>query len=145
VSRGNSGRAEHEDERKSRGTGPDQSTKTYQVNLGMPWPTFFAFVPMRTLAQNDDLLNLPDLLHQAEGEGTERMQQIARAGYGRTESNLYAISPEKSPVPKEFAAGDPEFWTPKPPAPMGVAAKRKELADTASLEKWHHSPFLANS
>jgi hypothetical protein len=86
--------------------------------------SIFAFEPMRTLAQNDDLLSLPDLLHQAESEGTERMQQIGRAAYARTESNLYAISPEKSHVSKEFAAGDPEFWTPRPPAPMGVAAKK---------------------
>jgi hypothetical protein len=96
----------------------------YQVNLGMPSPTFFAFVPMRTLAQDDDLLNLRDLLHEAEGEAAERMQQIARAGYAHTESNLYAISPEKSHASKEFATGDPEFWTPKPPVPMRVAAKK---------------------
>jgi hypothetical protein len=96
----------------------------YQVNVGMPSPTFFAFVPMRTLAQNDDLLNLRDLLHEAEGEAAERMHQIARAAYAHTESNLYTISPEKSHVSKEFAAGDPEFWTPKPPAPMRVAAKK---------------------
>jgi hypothetical protein len=96
----------------------------YQVNVGMPSPTFFAFVPMRTLAQNDDLLNLRDLLHEAEGEAAERMQQIARAAYAHTESNLYAISPEKSHVSKEFAAGDPEFWTAKPPAAMRVAAKK---------------------
>jgi hypothetical protein len=97
----------------------------YQVNMGMSSPTFFAFVPMRTLAQNDDLLNLRDRLHEAEGEAAERMQQIARAAYAHTESNLYAISPEKSHVSKEFAAGDPEFWTSKPPARMRSAAKKK--------------------
>jgi hypothetical protein len=96
----------------------------YQVDVGMPSPTFFAFVPMRTLARNDDLLNLRDRLHEPEGEAGERMQQIARAAYAHTESNLYAISPEKSHVSKEFAAGDPEFWTPKPPAPARVAAKK---------------------
>jgi len=96
----------------------------YQLNVGMPSPTFFAFVPMRTLAQNDDLRNLRDLLPEAKGEAAERMQQIARAVYANTESNLYAISPEKSHVSKEFAAGDPEFWTPQPPAPMRVAAKK---------------------
>jgi len=61
---------------------------------------------------------------EAEGEAAERMQQIARAARAHTESNLYAISPEKSHVSKEFAAGDPEFWTPKPPAPTRVAAKK---------------------
>jgi hypothetical protein len=79
-------------------------------------------MPMRTLAQNDDLLNLQDVLHEAEREAAERMQEIARAAYAHTESNLYAISPERSHVSKEFAAGDPEFWTPKPQAPKKAAA-----------------------
>jgi hypothetical protein len=30
------------------------------------------------------------------------------------ESTLFAIDPKMSYVSKEFAAGDPEFWTPKP-------------------------------
>ena len=85
----------------------------YQVNVGTPSPGFFAFVPMRTLAQNDDLMNICGKLHEAEGEATERMQQIAREAYTHTESNLYAIRPEKSHVSKGFAAGDPQFWTPK--------------------------------
>jgi hypothetical protein len=96
----------------------------YQVNVGMPSPTFFAFVPMKTLGQNDDLLNQWERLREAEGEAAERMQQIAREAYAHTESNLYFISPEKSHVSKEFAAGDPEFWTPKPRAP-GKPAVRK--------------------
>jgi hypothetical protein len=96
----------------------------YQVNVGMPAPAFFAFVPMRTLAQNDDLLNLRDRLHEAESEAAERMQQIAREAYAYTESNLYAVSPEKSHVSNEFAAGDPEFWTPKPQAPSKAAVHK---------------------
>jgi hypothetical protein len=86
----------------------------YQVNLGMAAPTFFAFVPMKALRQNDDLLKRRESLHAAEGEAAERLQQIAREAYASTQSNLYSISPDKSHVSKEFAAGDPEFWTPKP-------------------------------
>jgi hypothetical protein len=86
----------------------------YQVNLGMASPTFFIFVPMKALGQNDDLLKRRESLHAAEGEAAERMQQIAREAYASTESNLYLLSPEKSHVSKEFAAGDPEFWMPKP-------------------------------
>ena len=106
-------------------TESDMPWVVYQVNVGMSSPTLVALVPMRTLAQNDDLLNLRDRLHEAEGEAAERMQQIARSAYAHTESNLYAISPEKSHVSKEFAAGDPEFWTPKPPAPLRDTAKKK--------------------
>lgn len=94
-------------------TDSDLSWVVYQVNAGMPSPTFFAFVPMRTLAQNDDLLNLRDRLRAAEGDAADRMQQIAREAYAHTESNLYAIHPEKSHVSKHFAANDPEFWSPK--------------------------------
>ena len=79
---------------------------------------------MRTLAQNDDLLNIREKLHEAEGEAAERMQQIAREAYAQTVSNLYAISPEKAHVSKEFAAGDPQFWTPKPPAPKKPTVRK---------------------
>lgn len=100
----------------------------YQANVGMPSPAFFAFVPMKTLAQNDDLLNIRDKLREAEGEAAERMQQIAREAYAQTESNLYAISPEKSHVSKEFAAGDAKFWTPKPqPSTKSTAKGKKRL------------------
>jgi hypothetical protein len=86
----------------------------YQVNVGMSSPTFFAFVPMHALKQNDDLLAWRSLLRDAEGEaGADRMQQIARDAYASTESNLYAISPEMSHVFKEFAEGDPDFWSPR--------------------------------
>jgi len=98
----------------------------YQVNVGMPSPAFFAFVPMKTLAQNDDLLNLRDRLREVEGDAAERMQQIAREAYASTESNLYAISPEKSHVSKEFAAGDPQFWTPKPQRPSKSTLPKRE-------------------
>lgn len=86
----------------------------YQGNVGIPSPTFFAFVPMRTMAENDDLLNLRVRLREAEGEARERMEQIARAAYAHLESNLYAIRPEKSRVSKQFASGDADFWTPRP-------------------------------
>ena len=86
----------------------------YQVNLGTPSPSFLTFVPMKAVGQNDDLLNIRERLHAAEGEAAERLQQIAREAYASSESNLYSIRPEKSHVTKEFAAGDRDFWTPKP-------------------------------
>lgn len=92
----------------------------YQVNVGMPSPTFLVFVPMRALKQNDDLLNWRRSLREAEGEeGAHRMEQIAKDAYTSTESNLYFISPETSHVSKDFADGDPKFWSPKrTPAPQ---------------------------
>ncbi len=89
----------------------------YQVNVGMPSPTFIVFLPMRALKQNDDLLDWRHILREAGGEeAAQRTDQIAREAYLSTESNLYALSPETSHVSKEFADGDPEFWSPKKPA-----------------------------
>jgi hypothetical protein len=87
----------------------------YQVNVGMPVPTFLAFVPMSSLKQNDDLLSYRQPLREAEGDtAANRMEQIAREAYASTESNLYAIRPDLSHVSKDFAEGDPDFWVPKP-------------------------------
>ena len=86
----------------------------YQVNAGMPSPAFFVFVPMRELKQNDDLLEWRRSLREAEGEeAAQRTEQIARDAYAGTESNLYAISPETTHLSREFAEGDPGFWSPK--------------------------------
>jgi hypothetical protein len=107
----------------------------YQVNVGMPSPTFLAFVPMRLLRQNDDLLAWRSLLQDAEGEaGADRMQQIARIAYASTESNLYAINPETSHVFKEFADGDPGFWSPRASADTKSSASEKatEVAETGN-------------
>jgi hypothetical protein len=101
----------------------------YQVNVGMPSPTFLVFVPMRALKQNDDLLDWRRSLHEAEGEeAAQRMEQIAKDAYASTESNLYFINPETSHVSKDFADGDPGFWSPKPSAAAKTATRRD--ADT---------------
>lgn len=91
----------------------------YQVNVGMPSPTFLAFVPMRSLKQNDDLLAWRPLLREAEGDvAAKHMEDIAKEAYISSESNLYAIRPDLSHVSREFAEGDPQFWTFKPVASL---------------------------
>jgi len=91
----------------------------YQVNVGMPSPTFILFLPMRALKQNDDLLDWRRSLREVEGdEAAQRSDQIAREAYLSTESNLYALSPETSHVSKELADGDRDFWSPHRPAAL---------------------------
>ncbi len=91
----------------------------YQVNVGMPSPAFLVFMPLRALKQNDDLLNWRKSIREAEGEdAVHQTEQIAREAYAGTESNLYAVSPERSHVSKEFADGDRDFWSPHRPAAL---------------------------
>ena len=106
----------------------------YQVNTGMPSPAFIVFLPMRSLKQNNDLLNWLRRLREVEGdEAVQRIEQIAHDAYISAESNLYAISPEMSHVSKEFAEGDRGFWLPKPPA-VAKPATRKEPDSKPKLE-----------
>jgi hypothetical protein len=88
---------------------------------------------MRVLAQNDYLRKQQERLQEAEAESAERMQQIAREAYAYTESNLYAIRPEKSHVSMEFAAGDSEFWMPKLQKPAKTTV-RKRTTDKAKQQ-----------
>ena len=98
----------------------------YQVNVGMPSPSFLVFVPMQALQQNDDLLAWRKDLRQAEGEdAVRRMEEIAKQAYESTESNLYAVSPEVSHVAKEFADGDPQFWLPTSPSRKETSSPKK--------------------
>lgn len=108
----------------------------YQVNVGLPSPTFLAFVPMRSLKQNDDLLAWRPSLREAEGDiAAKRMDQIAKEAYASTESDLYVIKPEFSHVSKEFAEGDVDFWTPKPVTPETPEQSSSQLPNRAPGKK----------
>jgi hypothetical protein len=95
----------------------------YQVEFGAPTPTFFVFMPMNALNQNDDppAPKANEQYDQSDqGEQTEqgqqsagRLEELVPDSYSSAETNLYAIRPEMSHVSKEFAAGDPLFWRPK--------------------------------
>ncbi len=92
----------------------DTPWMVYQIDAGMPSPSFLIFLPMSVLRQNDDLPARRKSLRDAEGkQAAEAMERIAREAYASAESNIYYISPEMSHVSKEFAEGDPDFWTPK--------------------------------
>jgi hypothetical protein len=108
----------------------------YQVNAGAPSPCFLVFLPMFSLKQNDDLLNWRQDLRAAEGdESAQRLEQIAKEAFASTETNLYVISPEMSHVQKDFAEGDPDFWSPKQQAPPPAAPKAAPRKDAEPKPK----------
>lgn len=86
----------------------------YQVDLGMERPTYIFLGPLRSLKDLDDLLASASARQRGSSEAErQRMQQLMREAYLSLESNLYAVSPELSHVPKDFVAADPGFWKPK--------------------------------
>jgi hypothetical protein len=85
----------------------------YEVNSGTTQPTFLIVEGLRSLADADKELERARNLQQSPAEpGRKRLEQIIQEGYVSVESNLYAMHPDMSHVPKEFIAGDPAFWNP---------------------------------
>ena len=67
----------------------------------------------------------------------QRLQQILRESSANTESNLYAVDREISHVSKEFAAGDPNFWTPTPVPSAKPAATKGSAIPAADQDTTH--------
>lgn len=87
----------------------------YQVNAGMPGPTYMVWVPMRSLAESDAAMAASRALMDAEGEeGQKTLRKAAADAYVYVETNLFAVNPKMSYPPKEWVDKDPAFWAPKP-------------------------------
>jgi len=97
----------------------------YQVSSGMPGPTYLLFLPMKSMSEIDTALSRAGAIREAEGPENEKaLSKMASDGYATVESNIFAFSPAMSYPAKEFAARDPEFWTPKAEAKSPAAAKK---------------------
>jgi hypothetical protein len=72
---------------------------------------------------------------QAMGEDNfKNMMKGTGDVFTSMESNVYSFNPNMSNVPKEMAALDPKFWTPKPMVKR-APAKKKEEAKPATVGK----------
>lgn len=98
--------------------------RVYEVQAGMPGPTFFIFSSVTSFGDFDKAL--------ADGEATMKAMTEADAPIGKkfeeglinAETFRLRLSPEMSYVPKEVRAADPAFWMPKKPAPVKAAATK---------------------
>ena len=103
----------------------NESWVVYQVTSGAPGGTFLLFAPLKSMADLDALADMHGKSYQdAVGEDNRtRIRDLQHETLQSVSSQVFAMSPKMSYVSKEFASGDPDFWTPKPPAPAKVPAK----------------------
>jgi len=107
----------------------------YEVTAGLPGPAFIIVTPMQSLKDLDGQLQAAQALQKAESGAIEQhLQELARVAYGATDERLYSVGQKTSHVSKEFAAGDPEFWTPATTSapPAGAARQEKTLPKRAA-------------
>jgi len=111
----------------------DIHTAVYEVASGSPPGTFVTFFLNRSLAEADDFRKGAEARSKAINEalGGESVvkqraalaEQIFAPGSGMT--TLYSVNRKISQPDPQFAALDPDFWTPKAPA-KALAIKKEE-------------------
>ena len=96
----------------------------FQVIAGSPGPTYIFFRPMKSLAEYD--LRIGPRVREAMSEDQRKQaDKMASETVVFSETSVYALNPQMSYVPKDFAAGDPTFWNPKPAPATPKRAPRK--------------------
>lgn len=104
----------------------EQPIFVYQVMAGAPSGTYFVLEPMASMSEWDKWPAVMKSTREAMGESAyEEMEKtFAEISQGSFRM-LFSVNPKMSYVSKEFASGDSEFWTPKPPpAPKKAAAAK---------------------
>lgn len=85
----------------------------YEASSGTPGPTYFIFVPLKSLKEMDADIHGKAYQDTVGEENQKKLAKIAADSYLSIESSLYAFNPSMSYVGKDWAAGDPDFWWPK--------------------------------
>jgi hypothetical protein len=104
----------------------DEPFAIYQVVSGAPAGTFLGFFPMKSMAELDtDAERHGKAYQDAVGEeGRARNSRLQQEALLSSNSQVFAFSSKMSYVSKEFAANDPDFWTPKPPPAKAPEPKK---------------------
>jgi hypothetical protein len=113
----------------------DQPVAVYQIVSGLPAGTYLSFEPITSLKTMDASDDRTREMYRAMGSTTTRRYVKAVADeITSQESRLFAINPKMSYVSKEFAAGDPNFWSPrteevKTPPKSGAKPAKKTASE----------------
>ncbi len=97
----------------------DEHTAVYQVISGAPFGTFMTFVAYRSLTQWDEFGRNLQARNKAIDEAlgsdvvVKQRRELAEAIFADSRSSLYAFNPKISRPSTQFAAADPDFWSPK--------------------------------
>ena len=102
----------------------DQPAAVYQIVSGAPNGMFLIFEPCASLKALDEGPVRGEAMMNAMGDsGAKKFLKSVGETVASEESVIFTINPRMSYVSKEFAAADPDFWTPKAAAAKPPATK----------------------
>jgi len=102
----------------------------FQIISGAPGGTYMVFRPMKSLSEMDEPINMKVRAAMGDDMRKDADKTVSDAVMS-TETSTYAFAPSMSYLDKEFTAGDPAFWNPKP-AMMAKPKPRKKVAKPAA-------------
>lgn len=102
----------------------------YQVISGAPGGTYMYFRPLKTLGEFDENLGMKMRAAMSDDMKKDVDKTVADAVLS-SETTTYWMTPAMSYVQKDFAAGDPAFWNPKP-AMMPKPKPKKKMPKPAA-------------
>ena len=86
----------------------------YQVESGMPGPSYMAIISMKSLADMDPSAELMKAMEKAMTPARQKQFSDLASGVAFQNNIVVAFRPGMSHIPADMIAQDPEFWTPKP-------------------------------
>lgn len=99
----------------------------FEVQSGMPGPTYLLFIPMKSLKEADEARLIhgaaPYLEAMGGDEGSKKIGELNAAAVLSNESTLFAFSPKMSNAPANYLIGNAEYWNPKPVVVTKAAKK----------------------
>lgn len=111
------------------------SAAVYQVTTGGPAGTFLVFNIHRSMSEMDEAVAKADERQKAidgalGGDQVVKMRRdlVAEILVEPPVTNLFAVSRSESRPSPTFAAADPGFWSPQPPAVKALAVKKQSPA-----------------
>ena len=96
----------------------------FQVVTGAPGGTYLFFRPMKSLAELDEPTGMKMRAAMGDDMRKDADKSVSDAVLS-SETSTYWMTPAMSYVEKDFAAGDPAFWNPKPAMMAKPKPKRK--------------------
>ena len=96
----------------------------FQVVTGAPGGTYLFFRPMKSLAELDEPTGMKMRVAMGDDMRKDADKAVSDAVMS-SETSTYWMTPAMSYVEKDFAAGDPAFWNPKPAMKAKPRPKKK--------------------
>lgn len=103
----------------------NDSWASFEVQAGMPGPTYLVFSPHKTLAEIDQNTGAGAAIGKVMNEEMMKKFGTISEGFVSVQTLVFTVSPEMSYPMPEWVAADPAFWNKKPmlPAPKPAAPK----------------------